>query len=735
MNKLYLTLIMIVFTIGLTNAVTESHGQTITLTGADTISRGFNIIPNQTITLTSVNLSVLLNNSAQYVYVIRASDNVTLGSQYVGSGSVANFTGITLDANKVYIIYSAGTKRAYKSGSGYTPITSGYIRWATGYSADVGNPTEIHNIESLTFSLNGTASIQTSLSSPSTGATLNLNGYNFTANYVMTNVNLVNATYYVYNSSGLFNKTKVNVVGNTTNSTILFIDAFGIGNYVWNVQACGTNSTGVTCAFDTVNRTFTVGLSLNGVIYNSTTYQSTNEQFLLNISYDDVIYPDSTVTLVYNGTAYLVTDKITSGSNFLFNKTIAVHSTVGSYQFYYNITIGGFTYQTINYTQTVSSATSIKVAAVCPTGYSPSYNFTFYDEESLLTMNNTISYNLVYGYGNTSAFSTYGNISNVSTFSICINATQPSYYLSYGQIAFTQNNYASRNFYLFAGTKFTNTTTTNNLYNIKSSSSTVFQETVTDNQLTVYQGAYTSLLRWYPNLNEYRVVDMSKTDSKGQSTFNVNTQNTDYRIAVYSQDGSLYQLFTPVRFICSVLPCTYNVFITANAPDYSSYYGVETSLTYNKTNHIVSFLWNDPSQTTHNMNLTVTRTSSNPSIVVCSKQTDGYTGIMTCDLTGLTGSYRIDAFRSASPSQFFNSLFINTKTGLNSLPNGGSFGLFFTFLLAALGALIGTFSPIAALAIGIIALIPAFMLGVINYMVLVGFFIIGGIVLHFLRKA
>jgi len=65
------------------------------------------------------------------------------------------------------------------------------------------------------------------LDSPIDNTVLSTIGTNFTANYsVDTDFNMTNATYYIWNSTGIFNNTVMEIVTGITNSTNKYIDEF-----------------------------------------------------------------------------------------------------------------------------------------------------------------------------------------------------------------------------------------------------------------------------------------------------------------------------------------------------------------------------------------------------------------------------------------------------------------------------------------------------------------------------
>jgi hypothetical protein len=361
------------------------------------------------------------------------------------------------------------------------------------------------------------------------------------------------------------------------------------------------------------------------------------------------------------------------------------------------------------------------------------YTFAMVDEENLTSLTGTIAYNFVFGFpGNTTAVTTSGNITNVNKIYVCFNSSvSTTWNVSYGELQYSATGYPSRRYYIFSNVIFTNTSIINTtLYLLQTASATPFSINVLKNDLTPLAGYYTTLLRWYPALNQYNVVEMGKTDDKGHTVNEIRIYDTDYRLGVYKADGTLVKLFNPVRFVCSSAPCEYSLYIDLTSADYTSYGDIQQSLVYNKTTKIVTFTWSDPTQKTSEMNLSVL----NGENVVCSETTSSFVGVMTCNVSAYSGTQlRAIAYRSASPQSIIASLWIDVRNTLTDAA-GNATGLVVGVAFAMLLFLIGIFNPIASIVLGVIGLIPAYFLGAISIEVAIGFGIIGGLVVYTVIK-
>lgn len=530
-----------------------------------------------------------------------------------------------------------------------------------------------------------------------------------------------------------YNGTNITIYGNTNSTTFtLGVSPFNLTLYA-NDTFGNTNSSYVSWSYT---------LFGNSVSYSSSTLATSNESFGININYDSSNWISANAYLNYNGTNYLSTKTATT-NNLIFNNSLIVPnpSTSTSYNFFWNISLtnatGTYYIPTTTYTQTVNSLQSINItSSACSAGFSSAFNFTSLIESNLTAIDfTTVSYNLQYGSsGNSSALVSYGTFANVPSFNICINTTS-SYWVGYGEIQYQVSGYSNRRFYIFQNTRLLNTTISNNLYSLDTASSTPFQITATNTALTPYNGYYIALLRWYPDLNQYKVVEMGKTDAQGQTVLNVKTNDVDYRLALYTPDGILVKMLNPIRMVCQTTPCIYSLIVDLTETDLTTFLNIQSSLTYDATAKEFIYIFNDPSQDTTLMNLTVWKDyPDRDSEIICTTSANSFTGILVCDVSAYTGELRAEVWRSASPKMLIAQLLESIRSTLIDTANGKFIGLFIGFILLISMALMGAVSPPLVIILGVVALIPLVFLGVIDKAIFLIIGAIGGIILHFLRR-
>jgi len=538
-----------------------------------------------------------------------------------------------------------------------------------------------------------------------------------------------------------------------------------------NLQACwiynGTANTTVTCG---QNLTITTGYSSyhfifyandsfgnlgsanvsanwiytflqNNITYNSTSYETTIENFMLNSSYDTSNYYSSSAKLNYNGVNY--TSTRTAGTNILFSNAIAVPltSTPANFTFYWIISLvnssGTFQFNSTYNNQSITPLQNISVNSSCNAGFYPAFNFSILAESNQTSINaSSITYNLQYGLaGNNLGIASYGSLANTNVFSICINNSYPTYTVGYGEIAYQQTGFNPRRFYIFSNTRMTNTTISNILYLLETStSSQSFTINAKDSGLNPYSNNYISLLRWYPDLDTYKIVDMGKTDNQGNTQVYVRLNDIDYRVGLYEKDGTLIQLDSPTRFTCAALPCVYPIYVRTQQ-SFTNIFNIQQSLTYSNSTGISTFtyIWNDPSQTTTLMNLTVWKDTGTDSTLECSTSSSSFTGVLSCPLpVNSTGTFRAEVYRSASPSQPIITLIqsITIEAVLDAFIK-----LFFGFLIAAVIIFMGVYMGIVpAVFFGIIACVVLVFFGVVEWWMAAGIILVGIVILNTIKK-
>lgn len=148
------------------------------------------------------------------------------------------------------------------------------------------------------------------------------------------------------------------------------------------------------------------GFTENNQIYNGTTYETSSETFVLNLTYDS----SASITgyLFYEGESYLAS-KVGTGNNVLLTKTIDIPTGNQVNTFYWTVNIGGNYYNSTIKTQ---EAGLINVSICNASGSAalgtPFINFSFKDESNgaVLNASNDLS-SINYWLGGGTSYKTY----------------------------------------------------------------------------------------------------------------------------------------------------------------------------------------------------------------------------------------------------------------------------------------------------------------------------------------
>lgn len=594
----------------------------------------------------------------------------------------------------------------------YDSYTDSFTYYGSGQTNNVSaNPgEEIGSLAILNVEQDGNPPSEIIITSPTEGE--NTTRYiNITYSVVGTDFEYYNLS--VLNSDVSFNST---IIGNNSINTSHYWDSYynnlSIGEYNIKVAAILVNGSEAASNFVTVNILRNMWFNVTAT-NNNTGIPITD--FIINITNADTgeIQSESSVD---NETSF---DLIKEQEYYLQYISSEYNETI-------TFTTNTSTYQSMNLNIIIPT---VAVSTAC--SQSTAMTFKLYDEDTLQLISGDFNYNFNITIANTTVL-LYGNYSNSSNISLCVNASVgQTWTVNKGEIQYESTGYVNRRYYVFGGTRISGTTTNISMYDLNSSFATAFQITANARDLTLYDNKYVTLVRWYPELNQYNVVDMGLTDDVAQTVLYARTQDTDYRMGIYELDGTLIYLANPIRMVCLATPCSYDLISTASTSTYSTFEKLQYSWNVNKTSGIWLFTYNDPSQVSQTISLNIYKDSGTNEIRICQNNLTAYTGAISCNSSGWTGSLRGVVVRTASPGVPIAQYLANV--GESAFKS--SLGLFLVIILALpVVFLLAVISPIAALIGGVLALVPGVYLGSIDFTVVGAAAIMAVIIIHFMKR-
>lgn len=464
MKKIFLLIFLSIFLIQFTSAsVINAHGVPFVGTTNPTAINGLQIVMNETVILKWMTKDSI--STATICYLFNSSYDLLLNGTFVGNNCSLN--NYPVSKGNTYYVMVNKTSSAYTRPDTDAALTFPYMQPHLNITSScydwVGDAhscggSEIYDVESITTELFG-GNIVTRLLKPLNDSLHFATSLNFTINASTTSYNLTNATFNIYYANGsLFNST-TNTTFNSTNGTRMFVQNFQINNYLWNVKVCGINATGTSCDSDLGNYSFNVGSNLTGELHNSTTYETEDEDFILNLT----IPPSSTITnpyLNYNGTLYSATINDLGSNQYSITKTLDIPEGIGSNSFFYKWDLDGINETSINYTQSVSQSLFARCNSTLTIRY---INFTFQDEGNLSVIDASIpTSTFTYWLGSGLQNKTLNFIgAENNSFAFCFSPQNRSLNIDYS-LSYTKSGYQQRT--TESITSLSNLTTNKTLY-------------------------------------------------------------------------------------------------------------------------------------------------------------------------------------------------------------------------------------------------------------------------------
>jgi len=264
--------------------------------------------------------------------------------------------------------------------------------------------------------------------------------------------------------------------------------------------------------------------------------------------YEVIMYSENKTTLspatfYFNDTSYTSTENSAPGyyGNYTYSMATPYLGLVNETSYltpmYWNLTYNPYSEFTDTYNQTVHQI-SVADCADQPS-WTPALNILTLDEEGNETEYVTTTINADFDVWHES-ISRYVNYSvrfeGGSNYSLCVSPNE-SIYIANAIMEYYGEDYANRKYYLNNYPLNGTGVTTLNLYNLNSSkASDITFYAYNSNTGEVVPDAYIQILRYYPELGEYRVVEIEKTDENGYALGKMVLADVFYKFVVTYND-------------------------------------------------------------------------------------------------------------------------------------------------------------------------------------------------------
>ena len=499
---------------------------------------------------------------------------------------------------------------------------------------------------------NGTAlgyerSVTVTLNSPA-DATTQLNPVNFNCSAV-SDATIINISLWI---DGSLNYTET---GGTTFETL---------NRTLVLPISGTEEIhNWTCLSHTAvrtdwgtNRTVTTRFWIEeSLSFNATTYETSVEGFVLNLSFDSSVFINAEADLIYNGTSYSAA-KIGVGNNFLFTRALEIPLIqIGLQQnnsFHFEVTLYNGTSSDIHNSSFNNQTVYPIVFEECGTNANiTALNFTAYNEFNLTRITPfEFKGSFEYWIGSEDLKKNL-TINNDSTDEIDLCISQNSTFhlnalIEYDGAGLNNTQFTKRTYY-FNNFLVNNVTTNISLLLLASADSTSFIQYVTDNTLGV-ANAYIYTYRYYPGTDTWIIVQSTKTDSSGKTVAFYETETALYKHTIVVNGVTRLEETEGRKIFPESTPYTLTFEIGAEpSVDWSDVendtYSTTTSI-FNSETYIHTFTWAATTTTKcgvfQQSRLYVEQENySTSNSIICNVTSAVSSGTLTCDLTSYEGNF------------------------------------------------------------------------------------------------
>ena len=324
------------------------------------------------------------------------------------------------------------------------------------------------------------------------------------------------------------------------------------------------------------------------------------------------------------------------------------------------------------------------------------YNFTMRDEVLLNALKNTTAkLNIqIYGYSTNTLIEDYNTTyTKVNPFLVCLssNFSSGESYSHDVQIQYESTNYTTRLYHIQNETiNITDFPTVSNLYNLNATKSQVFKIIFRDSSFLPVEDALIKVYRKYVDENKYRIIEIPKTDEKGETLAHLVLNEVIYRLEVVKY-GVILETFNDVLAVCQT-PLVQDCKIDLNAfsesiviPDFEEAEDFSFTLGYDNSTRIISSIFSIPSGEVRLVTLNVTRYDA-LGTSGCSDSLYSSAGTLSCVVPSSFGNESIKATLYVSGvEQAFGSINLRpSPSGIYGV-NLVILGLFIMLTLIGLG--------------------------------------------------
>jgi hypothetical protein len=482
------------------------------------------------------------------------------------------------------------------------------------------------------------------------------------------------------------------------NNTALYTNTpMGLNN--WSALVCDSFN---NCKFSSIDTFNSVPINEISQTFNATTIETSTEDFVINVQYNNTKYPFISAKLNYDGVITQGANLGTAG-NAIFKvskdiPTINVSSVLNNFSWNVTVTLANGSAQII---KTLDEQQNVSALTIndCTSGGTPIINFTAAYEKNLSIVNPfTIegTFEFYIGSGSTIKNLTIPQQA-VASKAVCVTPSNAQVIttglVKYSGANNTVNTFVERD-YSFDLDVFNNITTDIKLYLLENTAATSFILLVQNQNIIPINDALIFIERFYPGLNEFRTVQVVRTDDNGQTVGFYKVETVDYRHTIYKDSEQLLQTSKQKIFAESTpaqLTFTVGEIITDPIVIFDGIANLVANLSYNEGTKIVSFAYQDLTGNLSLARLLVQNVKfGSTNTIICNETSTSQTAVLVCDVSGETGTFTAQAFISRSPEDLAKAIIFKITDIIDTM---GEDGLLLAWIIILVAAMIGIWNP------------------------------------------
>ena len=519
---------------------------------------------------------------------------------------------------------------------------------------------------------------------------------------------------------GVINETNSSGINNTD---YIFTLTLPFADYNWTYESCNNES---QCIIASVRDFSVVTFIENNVTFNENVLETTSQDFELNISTISSILSISAF-LNYNGTRDVSTT-VCDGLDCTITNTIDIPLVTSgeseNKSFFWEISaFDGTTSVSTNTTTQQQNVTRIHLEECGGAFTTQAMNFTAHDEQNLSRIDPFLfaaTFDQWLGSGSVKRQNNFSQLST-SDETLCILPDDETFFIDdiieYDE-AGNQSLYTLRN-YFFQNDTINNVSVDTFLFLLLASDSTSFILKVQDDSLLPLANHLIEINRFYPGTNEFRIVQIARTDDLGKSVGFFETEIVDYKFLITFNNVTLLE-----TGLQKVIPETSPFTLTFNVGDplgepwktQDEITNLNSSLLLNDSGGIITYEYIDTSNNFDLARLFVIRQSlvnQTNDTIICNENSSLTSAILTCNVSDTAGFYVASAFITRFS---FEELDLQINFQIETLSSVvGLLGLFFGWFLVLIASFMFKFNEIAGIWAVTITMFLINLIGLINF--------------------